>query len=385
MPATPEPRATGPLGPAPEAPPPVNAPYGMRPGQRHLLPGISNVANPPPRLDTSGDFELVAPSGAVIPVRSQNSRDKEIVTKLGQSLFNGSANEREQAVARAVTEWGQSIVGQMPIQDIQKIMAERWDHNVGNVVKRDVSRDRIDAALANKGANNRNPNLLGKDDAAAVGKQFEMENAVSDRYQRNNKGSAINVMVGNFNRLEALIDSDSPMAQRVAPMIELLELTGKASVESERAGVMQAAGKWDSWINKLKLLNPADTSMTDAYREAFKQYLQTEMERIMKQKKDLAIAAANSAEYAVSRAYGPEAGKASARRVYADVYGEWSNPTFNPDTDQAPGKSEPIARPGMAPKPAPAPAPKAAPKAAAPVPKAAPPAPRKPPPGTEDL
>jgi len=242
MPATPEPRATGPLGPAPEAPPPVNAPYGMRPGQRHLLPGISNVANPPPRLDTSGDFELVAPSGAVIPVRSQNSRDKEIVTKLGQSLFNGSANEREQAVARAVTEWGQSIVGQMPIQDIQKIMAERWDHNVGNVVKRDVSRDRIDAALANKGANNRNPNLLGKDDAAAVGKQFEMENAVSDRYQRNNKGSAINVMVGNFNRLEALIDSDSPMAQRVAPMIELLELTGKASVESERAGVMQAAG-----------------------------------------------------------------------------------------------------------------------------------------------
>ena len=146
-PSAAEPGAKGPLGPLGAAPPKVNAPYGMRPGVRHVLPGL-----PPPRVDRTGDFELVAPSGAVIPIRDLNPRDTDIVNKLGQSLTNLSGNDAERRVASAVTEWALSMVGQIPIAEIEKHMAERWDHNVGNVVKRDLGHDRILAAQANKAA-----------------------------------------------------------------------------------------------------------------------------------------------------------------------------------------------------------------------------------------
>lgn len=360
MPATPEPRATGPLGPAPEAPPPVNAPYGMRPGQRHLLPGISNMSNPPPRLDTSGDFELVAPSGAVIPVRSQNPRDKEIVTKLGQSLFNTAANDREKAVASAVTEWGQSVVGQMPIQDIQKIMAERWDHNVGNVIKRDVSRDRIDAARANRGAGV--PAQVKYDDSRSD-KWRERVDRLVESERKGNKVAALNELDTSFGTMEELLNSGNPTSERIAQMKELLILTGKASRASEQEGITASAGKWDELKNKVALWTSGDPNLSEAYIEKFKRYIATERASIQKHRKRLATQAATAAMHA-TRDFGPAVQEEAGTYVYGRMYQfpgsvEFVPPEENGAPSQAP---EPARTAPPAPRPparAQAPAPKA--------------------------
>jgi hypothetical protein len=372
-PSAAEPGAKGPLGPLGAAPPKVNAPYGMRPGVRHLLPGL-----PPPRVDRTGDFDLVAPSGAVIPIRDLNPRDNDIVDKLGQAFVNGSGDDRERRVANQALQAGRALVGQMPIQEIQKIMTDMWDHGVGNVLKRDLGRDRIAAAAANRGL--RNPNLPGKADEASATNAFKMAEAVAGRESRVTKLAAANEMLSQFDRVDALISSDKPMAERIAPMVILLGLTGKASVESERAGVTKGAGEWDYWANKFKQLDPNDPGMTRAYVEEVKRYLQTERNAVIERRKAIATAAANDVLEAVEPVYGPEVAKQQARRIYSATMGEFKNARFNPDTDPGNDPTEPLPRPGMAPKAAAprAAAPRAAaaaPRATAPTPKAAAPAP----------
>jgi len=366
-----EPRAKGPLGPLPAAPPKVNAPYGMTPGVRHVLPGISKMANTRPPLDYSKGLVVTAPDGSVIRMHSLNERDNDVVNKLGQSLMDGSGDDREKKVANMTLQWGRAMVGHMPIEEIQKTMSAFWDHNVGNVVKRELSQNRIVAAAANRGANARNPNLPGKADEAAGTNAFKMAQTAASRDDRTTKLSAASEMMANFDRIDALISSDVPMAERIAPMAILLGLTGKASVESERAGVTKGAGEWDYWANKFKQLDPNDPGMTRAYVAAVKKYMQVEKDAVMKRRKDIATAAANDVLEALEPVYGPEVAKNHARRIYSSTMGEFKNARFNPDTDEGNDPSVPLARPGMVPMPkspppkaAAAPAPKAAPKAA---------------------
>jgi len=340
-PSVAEPLAKGPIGPLPAAPPKADAPYGMRPGQRHLLPGISNLAHPPPPIDYSKDLVVTAPDGTTIPMHSLNTRDTELVNKLGQSLFNGSGNDAEKRVAGAVTQWGQSMVGQMPIEAIQKTMAERWDHNVGNVIKRDISHDHILAAQANRGAG---VPAQQKYNDARSDKWREHADRIIESERRGNKVAALNELDTNFGRMEELLSSGNPTAERIAQMEQLLILTGKASRASEQEGITASAGKWDELKNKMALWTSSDPNLSEAYLDKFKRYIATERASIQQHRKSLARQAATAAIQA-TKDFGPAVQDEAGNYVYGRMYQFPGSVEFVPPEDKgAPSQAAPPAR-----------------------------------------
>jgi len=386
-PGAPKPRATGPLGPAPAAPPPKDAPYGMRRGQRHLLPGISNLANPPPQLDTSGDYELVMPNGHVIPVLSRdsrNSRYSEVVKQLGQSLLHTAANPREAAIADAVTEWGQSMVGQLPIEDIQKVMAERWDHNVGNVVKRDLGHDRIVAAQANRGrgpaagvgidydenglprANTQFGHTVLKDYAALVNQTINRE-VTMEGYK---------ALTDHENQLDSMLDgitSPNAMDQRSAVMSRMLEKSGKASTDMERAQLNAAAGKWAEFKNNLSLYLSSGShgaQMDQSFINQFAQMVKTDKATIARIKEETGRRAASTFKNIAVHPYGPQLAQEGADEVYRAFVGVGRGGEYEPPTPKETAGKLPTFRPS----------PPAATKPPGGAPAKAAPAPVKPPP-----
>jgi|GEM_PF-3490754 len=366
-----EPLAKGPLGPLPPAPPKVNAPYGMRPGVRHLLPGISPRQAERKTLSVDEDAEFVLPDGSVIPMVSRNPRDEAIVKQLGQSLSMMAATPQEQAVARAVEEWGRSVIGQKPIEEIEKRMSDIWDHNVGNVVKRDLGKDRIAAARANMGG--RVPAQVKYDDARND-KWLEHADKIIESERKGHKLPALNELDTTFGRMERLLSEGNPTGERVTQMLELLALTGKASRESEQEGITASAGKWDEMANKINLWTNGG-KLTENYKRQFMQYIRTERANILKHRKSLAIEAASAAQMATEH-FGSDVQKKAGDYVYRRMFEFPTGGKYVPDEDQP--QAAPPPRAAAAPR---APAPKAeapapAPKAAAPAPPKAAPAPK---------
>jgi hypothetical protein len=382
-PSAAEPRAkeTGPLGPLPDAPPKVNAPYGMKPGVRHVLPGISKLANQKP-IDFNQPMHFVMPDGSRIPLVSTAPHDNAIVDNLEKSLLATSANEAERAIARGVAQWGRSLVGHTSIDDIQKLMSERWDHNVGNVVKRDVSHNHILAAGANR-ANAVPPRE--KYDNARSDKWREQVEKIIESERKGNKFAALNELDTTFGRMEHLLNEGNPTGERVTQMLELLALSGKQSRGSEQEGITASAGKWDEMANKIALWTNGG-KLTDRYVRQFQQYIRSERANILKHRKDIAIQAASGAQDATAD-FGPDVQKQAGDYVYRRMYEFPVSSRYVPTEDQPQATPPPRATAPRAPAPkaaapAPAPAPKpaapAAPKAAAPAPKAPPGAPAKP-------
>jgi len=368
-----EPLAKGPLGPLPAAPPKVNAPYGMKPGVRHLLPGISPRQAERKTLSVDEDAEFVLPDGSVIPMVSRNPRDEGIVKQLGQSLSMMAATPREQAVARAVEEWGHSVVGQKPIEEIEKRMSDIWDHNVGNVVKRELSRDRVEAAAVNRG--NRpgaGPAAADKYDDTVEDKLWSAAEQIVQHESNNNKYSGLSNMENQMELMDAQLKTDSPMAQRMAQLQQLLLVTGKTAVESERSGVTAGAGKWNELYNKFALWS-GDERLAAEYLGEFQTYLGIARAEIQRQKDDIAQSAATAMLDRANK-YGPEVAQRFAANVYGRISGKWKGGRFAPPKPgETAGTADPsIPRPRPVATPAPKPAqaapaaPRAAPKAAAP-------------------
>lgn len=382
------------------------APYGMTPGVRSVLPGINDgsetawnrpptpdqidldapIANPPPpgaqpaaplapmaTTAASAGWELTDPNGNTVHLRSaqHKERDAAEVQKLGAALMNHAVSEGDKATAARAMEWGAAQVGRAPISEITKQMAHFWDQGSMDDLKLELQGMRSKANRGGKGGVPNAEGAYGLPDPMskfghAVHKDLE---ALTSQIIREERGSAKYAAMSEHENqmavMEQELNSGNAMAERSAVMRRLLEMTGKASRESEQAGITGSAGKWEELKNKLALWTSGNPSLSAAYVEKFKGMLASDRAAIRRMKEELGRQAATRALQQASRAYGPEAAQEAADTVYGAISGRYRGGTYKPPSDaEVTGYRQPSAparRPTSAPKPAaPAPAPPAA-------------------------
>lgn len=380
----------------------MRAPYGMTPGVRAVLPGVNDgsatawnrhpepdqidldapIPNPPqpgpqaapgqappgaaPAAPEPWGLELTDPHGNVVHLRSDDGRqrDEAQVKALGQALLGHAVSEQEKTVAQRAIDWGMSQVGQNDIDSIRKEMTHYWDVGSGGILKTDLQAMK---SKANRGG-------VGGVPAPAVGANglpdpmtkmgFKLDDAMRDRAEqiieserKNTKSAALSALDNSLREMEANLNSNNPMAERMAQMQQLLAMTGKASTAAEREGITASSGKWEELKNKLSLWTSSDPNLSRAYVAKFQRYIATERENIRKAREQIAVQTATGAQSAVS-GFGPDAQKAIGDYVYGRMSGRFRGGSYVPPTDAEVSGGKPAAPPVASP---PAAAPQAAP------------------------
>ncbi len=375
-----------------------SAPYGMTPGVRSVLPGVNDMSatawnrpppidldtpspNPPPpgaqpaaaspeQSEQRDGWELTMPSGGVVHLRSglSKKRDAEQVQALGQALMNHAVSDGDKATAARAMEWGMGLVGKAPSAEITKQMAHMWDQGSMDDLKLELQGMR---SKANRGGTGGVPNPEGAyglpDPMSKFGHAVHKDlEALTSQVLREERGSAKYMAMSDHENqmgvIEAEIASGNAMAERGAVMRRLLEMTGKASRESEQAGITASAGKWTELKNRLALWVPGtNPSLDRAYIDQFKHMIAVDRSAIRKAKEELGRQAATRVMMQAGRAYGPEAAKEAADTVYGSITNRFRGGSYTPPTDAevagqrqhtpAPRPAQPTMRPAPAASP----------------------------------
>ncbi len=374
------------------------APYGMTPGVRSVLPGVNDmsetawnkpptpdtidldapISNPPPpgaqpgagQPEERDGWELTMPGGGVVHLRSgvSKKRDAEQVQALGQALLNHAVSDGDKAAAGRAMEWGMGLVGKAPAAEITKQMAHMWDQGSMDDLKVELQGMR---SKANRGGTGGVPapsaeTPLGLPDPMTkfghtIHKDMEASvNAIMENERKNAKYMAMSEHENQMNVMDSELSSGNAMAERGAVMRRLLEMTGKASRESEQAGITASAGKWAELKNRLALWVPGtNPSLDRAYIGRFKEMIAVDRAAIRRAKEQLGRDAATRALEQIGRAYGPEAAQEAAHTVYGAISGNSQSRRYEPRVGAggippaAPRSTQPQARPAPAPASAP--------------------------------
>ena len=358
----------------------MRAPYGMTPGVRAVLPGVNDMSatawNKPPEPDRIDlDAPMASPpqpgpqrpaaapehigyeltiGGQTVRLLSDDpnkQRDTEQVKALGAALLNHAVSDEEKAVAQRAIEWGMAQVGQADIGEIRKEMTHYWDNGTGGILKTQLQSMR---SKANRGGVGGVPNVLGADGLPnPMNKMgFKLDDAMRDRAEqiieserKNTRSAALSALDNSLQEMEANLNSNNPMAERMAQMQQLLAMTGKASTAAEREGITASSGKWEEMKNKLSLWTSSDPNLSRAYVAKFKNYIATERANIRKAREQIAVQTATGAQSAVS-VYGPDAQKAIGDYVYGRMSGRFRGGSYVPPTDaEVSGGRQPAAPP----------------------------------------
>ena len=234
---------------------PPAAPYGMTPGQRHVIPDQVNLDAQPvkpddvnldgapgalPSAPTPGvlpqthrlkSIQITSPDGKVVadmPVNPNTGNDylKFQVKQIGDSLINQAVTPEDKEAAGRAQQFGLSLVGLMPLKDIQAAVVHRYDTDERNAISREVQ-DAKTARLKMMG--------LGGGAAAGPTKQDKFDKALDDSLRKNvndiitsertgTKYAALSEQENNVAQGLRLLSSPNAMSQRIAVQQELLAL-----------------------------------------------------------------------------------------------------------------------------------------------------------------
>lgn len=295
-----------------QAPP---APYGMLPGQRHVLPDQVNLDAAPVKPDdvtldeqpAEGpgvlasthkvrSFRVTNEKGEVVadlpdnPAAGGGANDyyKAQVQKIGDSLVSQAVNPADKEAAARATQFGMSLVGLMPIKDIQTAIVHRYDTDERNSISRETQAAKTARAHGGPGVPpggvtkaQKTEELIDKDASAT------MEEVIKDK-ESQAKLSALNSYEQTIDQLEAQMSKPDAMSQRAAVAEYMKTLTGKQSTDMERRQILGANGALDRIANELNMWNPGDASMTKAFQQSFRKNVAVMRANVEAQKKKLA-------------------------------------------------------------------------------------------------
>ena len=317
-------------GPPPLEPEPINldeSPAPMAPAQPERPSGwrVKNAKG-----------EVVA-SIAANPKAGQDYQ-KFQVQNIGQSLLSQAVTPEEQEAARRATVYGMSLVGTMGVDKIQSEIVHRYDTDTGYAEKR---------ALQTMRTRNRGVGAPGVPGAAGPTKADKWGAKLNaDLYDRVDKlvaatqGSEnykkISDMENETSLIETQLNQANAMSDRVAVQRLLLQLTGKASRESEQSAITGAAGKWEQFKNKLSLWTSDDPRLTAKFVQEFRGLLDAQKKFIAAQKEKIGRSAAAAVrDEAVG--YSDEERMAAADVAYGRITGRHTQ-EYKPAHERAAAK-----------------------------------------------
>lgn len=302
------------------------APYGMLPGQRHVIPDQINLDEPlvqpeqvnldggQPPQPTPGNPGVLPQTHSVRSFRVTNDKGETVaelpdnpnagngndyykaqVQKIGDSLISQAVTPEDKESAARATQFGLSLVGLMPLKDIQTAIVHRYDTDERNSIARAVQEAKNKRAAMMGHGGPVGPSKAEKFQNQLDGELRKSVDGIIESERKSSKYAAISEQENNIAQAERLLSAPNAMGQRIAVQRQLLELTGKASRESEQAAITGAAGKWEELKNRLSLWTSDDPQLSKQYIAEFRQMLAVQRQYIAEQKAKIAEAAATRA------------------------------------------------------------------------------------------
>lgn len=230
-----------------------------------------------------------------------NDYYKAQVQKIGDSLVSQAVSPADKEAAARATQFGMSLVGLMPIKDIQTAIVHRYDTDERNSISRETQAAKTARAHGGGPGGPAGPSKADKFQNQLDGELRKNVDGIIHEDRSATKYAAISDQENNIAQMDQLLVSPNAMGQRVAVQRALLELTGKASRESEQAALTGASGKWEELKNKLALWTSDDPQLSAQYIKEFRQMLAVQRQYIASEKSKI--------------------GEASAQRAYAESFG----------------------------------------------------------------
>lgn len=262
---------------------------------------------------------------AELPNINTHDYQKAQVQKVGESLLNQAVTPADKESASRASAYMLSLVGLMPVAEITKRGIAQYDVDQRNDISRDIQRQKNERAkLMGKGG----PVGPSKADKFQASLDKELRSTVDGVIESERKGTkyaAISEQENNIAQMDQLLAAPNAMGQRVAVQRALLELTGKASRESEQAALTGASGKWEELKNRLSLWTSDDPQLSQKYIQEFRQMLATQRQYIAQQKAKIAEAAASRA-YAESFGYPDDQRQLAYSVVKGSMTGNFEGP-----------------------------------------------------------
>lgn len=352
-------------------------PYGAPlPGTKYVIPDQVNLDAPVKpdemKLDEQAEpnphspnvlpethkvtgFRVTDPKGNVVADFADNPNAgagndyvRAQVQKIGESLTANAVNDEDKAAAKRATDFGMSLVGLMPMKDIQAAVVHRYDTDERNGITRSIQEQKNKRAQARMGGGGpAGPTKADKFQNQLDGELRKNVDNVIESERRGSKYAAISDQENNIAQMDQLLAAPNAMGQRVAVQRALLELTGKASRESEQAALTGAAGKWEELKNKLSLWTSDDPQLSRQYIAEFRAMLAVQRRYIAEQKAKIADAAAQRA-YAESFGYPDDQRQMAYSIVKGAMTGNFEGPAAYRSQQSGAASSAPAPNGGSA-------------------------------------
>ena len=282
---------------------PGASPPPVAPGAPNVLPQTHSIRS---FRVTNDKGETVADMPDNPTAGNGNDYIKGQVQKIGDSLVSQAVNPADKEAAARATQFGLSLVGLMPIKDIQSAIVHRYDTDERNSISRETQEAKSKRLAMRGGGGGAPAGAAGPTKADKYQGQLDDKlrgsiDKIIDSERQGTKYAAISEQENNIAQMDKLLAQPNAMGQRVAVQRALLELTGKASRESEQAALTGASGKWEELKNKLSLWTSDDPQLSTKYIAEFRQMLATQRQYIAEQKTKIADSAATRA---ASEAFG---------------------------------------------------------------------------------
>lgn len=263
------------------------------------------------------------------------------VQNIGQSLLSQAVTPEEKEAATRAMAYGMSLVGTMGVDKIQSEIVHRYDVDTGNAVKYGLQAMRTRNRGGGGPGGPVGPTKAEKFDASRNDVLWNRTNHLVENTQQNENYKKIAELENNTNLIEAQLNKASSMSERIAVQRLLLELTGKASRESEQTAITGAAGRWDQLRNKLSQWNPTtdDPKLSSAFISQFRGLLEAHKKYIADQKDKIGRATA-AAVMAETGQFSYEERQAAADTAYGRITGRHTQ-EYKPAHERA--RAQPVA------------------------------------------
>ncbi len=266
-------------------------------------------------------------------VNTSGDRTKKI-DAVGRALYDQAISQSDKESAQRARAYGLSLVDLVPPEEITKRMLSFYENDQRNLTNRSIQEEKSKRAALRGGGGPAGPSKADKFENQVDLDDAKLVEGVVNNEQAQSKVAALRDMESDLTKLEDMVSSKDPLAQRAAVMEYMKTLSGKQSTDVERRQLSNANGIIDALINNVSLWT-TDPTLTKGYVQQFKNLVQTLRGTVAKRKAQIGKEASDRLTHQPRFAKKDQATKDSlghyAQGVVTGDYGDAPQQTVDSD------------------------------------------------------
>ena len=249
-------------------------------------PDGAPAPKPPTMRGKPIGWQILNDDGSVLAeFHNVNTADyqRKQVEDVGKALVDQAVSPDDKEAANRALAYGLAMVGTIPASEITKRMAQRYDTDERNSISRSIQQQKNARRGLGGGGGPVGPSKADKFDNDQEKFDAGLTEQVVNNTQAQSKVAALHEMESDLDKLESMVSSKDPLAQRAAVMEYMKTLSGKQSTDVERRNLANANGIIDALVNNVSLWT-TDPSLTKGYVQQFKNLVGTLRATVAKRK-----------------------------------------------------------------------------------------------------